>query len=104
MVEEEMRRVLRTLDYEIRKWRHRADRVSSQPLRKDEAGGRQAYGMRQASSLTHLKKAFEFLWLRSEPSRGKERGVMDEAALAATTALFDEDLDQAAVISEADHQ
>ena len=103
IVEEEMRRVLRTLDHEIRKWRKRADHVLLQHLREDEASGRRAYGMRQASSLSHLKKAFEFLWLRSEPSRGKEHGVMDEAALVETRALFSEDLDQAAVIPEIDY-
>ena len=97
-----MRRVLRSLDFEIRRWRQRAERVQVLHLREDEAGGRRAYGMRHASSLSRLKMAFEFLWLRTEPSRGKEPGAMDEAALAATTALFSEDLTQAAVISEAD--
>lgn len=96
-----MRRVLRTLDFEMRRWRHRADHVQTQRLREDEAGGRRAYSICQADSLSRLKSAFEFLWLRSKPARGKERGIMDDAALAATTALLNENLSQAAVISEA---
>lgn len=104
MVEEEMRRVLRSLDFEIRRWRLRAERVRMQNLREDEAGGRRAYGMYHASSLSHLKRSFEFLWLRTEPSRGKQHGAMDEAALEATTALFGEDLTQPAVISETDNK
>ena len=101
MVEEEMRRVLRTLQYEMHKWSQRAEQVLSQPLREDEAAGRRAYSMSQADALSRLKSSFEFLWLRSEPSRGKERGAMDDAALEATTTLFDTDLSQAATISEA---
>lgn len=95
-----MRRVLRTLDFEVRRWRQRAERVLTQTLREDEAGGRHAYGICQAESLVRLKSAFEFLWLRSQPARGKGHGVMDEAALEATTALLKEDLSLAAVISE----
>lgn len=101
MVEEEMRRVLRTLDYEMRRWTQRAERVLSLPLREDEAGGRRAYGMSQVDALSRLKSSFEFLWLRSEPSRGKERGAMDAEALEATTALLSADISQAATIYEA---
>lgn len=88
LLKEEMRRVLRSLKWEEREWRARAQAPKLQSEAEALSDGRIAYALKQADGLRAVKHSFEVLWLRKEPSRGQAAGPMDIQAQAAAAAII----------------
>lgn len=78
-MKEEMRRVLRTLNWERGVWQKRVDSITEE----DEAlaAGMRAYGRKQADNCVRLSTSFKELWLRTDASQGYAWTATDQKAL-----------------------
>lgn len=85
-LQEEMRRVLRSLKYDIDVWKDRAanvDRTMDRVLQE----GLRAYALKTAYSLEAVQSSFMAVWTKVGPARGRKAGVADERAQVAATQL-----------------
>lgn len=92
LLQEEMRRVLRSLRWEEEEWQRRANITSE--MAHDIVHGRRSYAIRQMLSRRRTRESFEALWTQSQAARGKVHTQVDESALAAASAIVSEELDQ----------
>lgn len=89
-LKEEMRCVLRSLQWEEKEWLRRCD-LGGVGLKLEELCGRRAYAERQASDRQRICESFQELWSRSSPPRGKQAGAMDGAAHSALAVIIAEE-------------
>lgn len=89
ILQEEMRRVLRSLKHGIDEWRDRAMNVSTTLLPALQEG-QKAYALKTAASLDELQASFMMLWSKEGPARGQKEGPADASTQRVAAALISE--------------